>query len=376
VLLDSGNLSNIAARLPGVIQVMADLGYDAVGVGDVDLRVSGREFFSEAQKHNLAVIDPDPSAPKTALPCLIKNVGGVRVGVVSFGATGEFAPCSEFARRKAAFSAFVKARQESDVLIVLDQANVISADWLDRNGSRLGRPDIVISGQSKVGLAQPEVVGKTYIVPTSFQARSVGVIDLEVGDGGPIKTEWKFVPLDEKVAEDDKTKSIMQEFIYKSTVPTQQQVTLPVRQGNNAEVSQAQTKPYYSPALCKACHVREYEDWAKTKHAAAIKVLIDQNKVTPECLECHSEHYRRLQTAAMPPNGIGGVDCATCHIDALPHGSERSQVGTRTKVSSALCLDCHTKERSPKYDQVVYFPQVAHASAATAKSTTAALAKP
>jgi predicted CXXCH cytochrome family protein len=62
----------------------------------------------------------------------------------------------------------------------------------------------------------------------------------------------------------------------------------------------------------------------------------------------------------IPANALGGVDCSTCHHEALPHGMERKDITRKTKVSPKLCLNCHTKERSPDYDEEMYFPMVTH----------------
>jgi hypothetical protein len=368
VLVESGNLSLQADRVGLVMSVLSQLHYDAVGVGDHDLRECKDQFFAEAAKNKIVVLDTRPSAPESTRPYVIKNVDGVKVGIVSFGAVlPEDASANEYERRKAMYKAYRAAREASDVLIVLDQGNVISSDWLDRNGRRLGAPDLVVSGIQQNGLGEPEVWGKTRILPTGVQGKQLGVVDLEIAAGMDVKVTWNRVQLDEGVVEDEKTRQMVAEFMRN---PAANQAPTPTVPGTQMTERSARDL-YYSPELCKTCHIREYQDWAKTKHAAAIKTLIDAKRMIPECIACHSEEYRRLKTVAIPEDNVGGVECATCHMESLPHDIERRNVTTRVKVNPMVCLDCHTKERSPKYDMQAYFPRVAHPGALSDKSASA-----
>jgi hypothetical protein len=372
ILVESGNLSAQPDRVGLVMSVLAGLHYDAVGVGESDLRACSQQFFTEAEKSKLAVIDTRMDAPASTVPYVVKNVGGVKVGVVSFGATLPEQRANEYLRRKAMYKAYKAAREASDFLIVMDQGRVVTQDWLERNGKRLGVPDLVIGGLQQMALGSPRVFGKTQIVPTGIQGKQIGVVDVEITAGADPKVTWNRIQLDEGVVEDPKTKDLVQTFMVNSV---QHQPVVPPVTTTQASAPTSPENMYYAPELCRGCHVKEYEDWARTKHAGAIKTLVDAKRMTPECLECHSEEYRRLKTVSIPEDNVGGVECATCHMDALPHDVERASVATRTKVNPLGCVTCHNKENSPKYDQQVYFPRIAHPGAKTSKSTTAAVPK-
>ena len=145
--------------------------------------------------------------------------------------------------------------------------------------------------------------------------------------------------------------------------------------GSGQIITTAAGTPYYPPALCKTCHEKQYDDWKSSKHAQAIKTLVDGQKVVPECLSCHAEMFRRTQRVNLPYDGIGGVECATCHINSLPHGMERAGVVAKSKVDPKICLDCHTKDRSPDYDEKTYLPMVAHKAAVMGPATASNLSK-
>lgn len=378
--MESGNIAlpNQPDRLGLVTSLLAEMRYDAVGVGENDLLVS-RQFFGEAQKSKLTVIDPRPDAPKTAVPSVIKDVDGVKVGIVSFGGVGSGDTVNEYERRKAMYGAYRTARQASDVLIALDQGNVVTAEWLDRIGKRLGAPDVVVAGARKSGLAQPEIVGKTYICPTGIQGKQMGFVDIEFTRGSDSKLVWSRVDLDENVVEDEMTKAKITASL-RPGAPASAQAPLPAAHAASATATSpepvSRNKLYYSSELCKSCHLKHYEDWAATKHASATKTLMDAGRKIPECLQCHSEQYRRTQIASVPGDGNGGVECAACHADALPHGLERKAVAVKTRVSALGCLECHTKERSAGYDEQVYFPKVSHLSAKAAKTASTSIPNP
>ncbi len=131
-------------------------------------------------------------------------------------------------------------------------------------------------------------------------------------------------------------------------------------------------KPYYPPSLCRTCHMKEYEDWKTTKHALAIKTLLDEQRAIPECLKCHSEQFRRLQRVTFSPDRLGGVECATCHMNSLPHGLERKGTTAKVKVDPKGCIECHDRENSPNYDEKSYIARVSHTGASDAASSTAA----
>lgn len=343
-----------------MMTMLAEMKYDALGVGDSDVRMGGNAFFTTAQKHKLAVLDASPGAQASAVPYVVKNVGGVRVGIISFGAAQTDAGGSDFDIRKARFATYKTVRDASDVLILLDQSNSATRDWLERNAARLGAPDVVIGGMSRAGLPQAEVIGRTHVVPTGTQGRQVGVVDIEIVRGQDPKVSSHKVVLDQNVPEDEDMARRIKEAIS-SDPSISSQAPVP---GGAVSIPEAMpsSTPYYPSRLCKSCHVKEYDQWASTAHAHAIKTLVDAKRATPECLKCHSEQYLRTDRVTIPNDGIGGVECSSCHMASLPHGMERRNATARTKVDPKSCLTCHTKERSPKYDEKTYFPRVVHGS--------------
>jgi hypothetical protein len=350
--VDSGNISDSPAKLDIIMSVMSELKYDAVGLGMTDLTM-GPAFYEKAAANKLALLDASPLANKQTVPYVVKDIDGVRVGVISFSALPRDATINEYDLRKARFVTYKEVRSKCDVLVVLDQGGVTTNDWIERNAPRLGAPDIVIPGQWRQ-VSEEQVVGRTHIMPPHFQAKQLGVIDVEFAPGQPLKVTMTTVPLDEKFAEDQQVAQRVGQGVLATNV--QPQPLTYVQSTNRPDV-----RPYYSPLLCKACHQKQYEDWVQTKHAIALKTLVDNKNATPDCLPCHSELYRTVNRYILTQNQYAGVECATCHANTLPHGLERKDMAVHVKVDPKLCITCHTKDRSPTYDEKTYFPKVVHA---------------
>jgi hypothetical protein len=144
------------------------------------------------------------------------------------------------------------------------------------------------------------------------------------------------------------------------------QVTTPLgsnQQANVTPVSQHITNdsPYYSSDSCKVCHESEYAAWQKDKHSQALQVLIKESKVIPECLPCHSEMFRKTNRLTISSNASVGVECASCHLSVIPHGTEYKKKGP-TEQDRNACLACHTKERSPDFQMEPYWEKAKHKS--------------
>lgn len=366
IVVDSGNLTNGGDpyKLDIIASAMAKIGYCAVGVGELDARLADL-FHSKMAEHKLTVVDTSPAADTRAVPFVLKNVGEVRVGILSFGVAPPNVTVDDMELRKMRFTALRDAREKSDVLVLLDQAGIATKEWLERNGSRMGAPDIVIRGYGSGGHDYEDVAGRTRIMPATFQTKQMGVIDLEVAPAQEAKVKLTRLTLDETFDEDAVIRTSIDEAMKAAGLqPPAHGTASP----GNSSIAVVQ-KPVYLPAYCKHCHLKQYEDWEHTKHARALQTLVNEQKTTPECLPCHSERFRATGRFVPPTNGIGGVDCATCHADSLPHGMERKDMAQRAKVRPGICLECHTKERSPDYDEKTFFPRVAHSTSGVGPAT-------
>lgn len=109
-------------------------------------------------------------------------------------------------------------------------------------------------------------------------------------------------------------------------------------------------KKYMGADACSECHQKEYDSWAKSKHAKAFDLLRDDKKSDLTCLWCHAtdakDNYKAFR--------LRGVQCEACHGRGAQYAygtfmenfSEIHKKGLR-KQDEAVCRDCHTPDRIP-----------------------------
>jgi hypothetical protein len=272
----------------------------------------------------------------------------VKVGIASFGAVSP-EQRNNFELLKRRYQVFMEARKNCDIFILLDQGNVATDDWLQRNAKRFGSPDIVVGGGTRISLAEPRWVGQTMIVPTGTQGAFVGRVDVAI-DGTEKKMTFSRTTIDQTVQDDPEVLKLVQDYM--------KQQSTAVHSGSVA-VSSEPPRPYYAYQSCVSCHAAEYEQWKGTRHAKAVGTLLKQEKAVPDCLPCHSEMYKRMKRVVVSSDQLGGVECMSCHSNVLPHGADYKKKGD-TGAIRAVCIECHTPERSPNFDPVAAYEAVRH----------------
>lgn len=323
-----------------------------------------------AEAVGLPVIAPEADGREGTVPYVVKVVDGVKVGVVAFNSLMAKNDNMETAKKRIA--AYSAARKESDILVVLDQGLVATDEWLERMGKRLGEPDIVVP--SFMHTSQPGVrtVGKARITPPSSQARHVGVYSIQLVPGESPMIEFSQTELVEKIEADPEINEVINAYNKRQQVPmevetVQEEQQEPEQQAGAPVPAHEQVsappvfreEPYHNPDTCKSCHERQYASWAEGKHANSLLVLVEQGKMMPECLKCHSEIFRKGNRLTTSGNLSNGVVCASCHSDVLPHDSNYKATGKAVR-DVGVCIDCHDKANSPNFDEKIYWLRSAH----------------
>ena len=148
---------------------------------------------------------------------------------------------------------------------------------------------------------------------------------------------------------------------------------------------------YVGAEACKRCHAAIYESWSTTKHAHAMKTLVDGNSdADPECVRCHSigwspalPYWMRtksgFQTLEKTPERAN-VQCESCHgpclrarevarperpVPAATRGGRRCREdlarprGRRLQGLPRPARTASTSRRRANFENV-YLPQVDH----------------
>jgi hypothetical protein len=347
---------------PMAFEILKSIGYSAVGVGATETGHALDSYLDAARASGIIALHVDTKDRDGVIPYITKEVGGVRVGIVSFGfVLGEN---SSFQLQKRRYTAYKEARERSDILVLMNAGNVVDDDLLQRLTSRWGAPDVIIGGTYASGVyGNPKAIGKTYVLPSTPKAKRVGLLDIVIEPNKDPQLHYSDAVLDDSVAEDPAVRKVMD--AYSGKVEDRRKAS-----GMSSSHS-VLSGVYYDSKSCVSCHKSEYDSWQTTKHAAALTTLVEKERDIPTCLECHSEHYRQTN-AYVPTNDTSkhGVECASCHSKVLPHGADgvsKGLVGARIDLDT--CRVCHTKDRSPEFESEskIYWERVGHRDAAKPK---------
>jgi len=357
IVVDGGNMSLPERASATVMPLLKAMGYCAIGVGASDQNHLGK-YILAAKDAGIQMLDTPAKEQDGLKPYIVQKVGNKRVGILSFGYVRPNEDNLDL--RKSRYIALKEAREKCDVLILLDQAGIATESWLQRQASRLGVPDVVIGGQQTLLLGnKPKVVGKTWILPATSQTKVVGLLNMTIETGKDPQMEYSQGTLDDKVAEDQNVKKALVEYnnAESARVQAQSRAVNQMRPDSKTAPVPGQPAPavsgaYYDSKMCAECHKTQHESWSASKHAIAVKTLVDRGKDVPSCLSCHSERYRQTQ-AYMPidEKWKQGVECASCHIKVLPHGADGPDKNiAKPGIDLDTCRVCHTKDQSPEFD--------------------------
>jgi 2',3'-cyclic-nucleotide 2'-phosphodiesterase (5'-nucleotidase family) len=191
------------------------------------------------------------------------------------------------------------------------------------------------------------------LVEAHREGSFIGHLDLRLTD-----RVWslanEFVRLDTRYVSDPKMLALVRPYVVESGKRIERQVPvgLTARAGSRGELANASQEKwtYASSSACALCHHKANEQFLTTAHAHAVGTLENKGRQhDPQCLRCHSTGFdhpggtRNLSTAV---KFFPDVGCESCHGPSSTHIRSQTKVGTRRQVPEAVCLECHTDEKS------------------------------
>jgi len=132
-----------------------------------------------------------------------------------------------------------------------------------------------------------------------------------------------------------------------------------------------QDSEYVGSKACQSCHTAEYETWAASPHARAVKTLADKDEAgNSDCLRCHTTGFGKpggfpaaasaAAGAATPGDAdLARVGCESCHGPGGNHVKEDvpklgSIVSLGDKCDSCvilqICGSCHDDANDPGFE--------------------------
>ncbi|MBM3308559.1 MAG: hypothetical protein FJY74_09560 [Candidatus Eisenbacteria bacterium] len=349
---------------------MARMGYDAVTIGEYDLRNGAEYLVRLASENGVPLVSANVRDAATgklvARPFVVVEAYGVRVaitGVLADDMTVRLArdvtesgvtvqPPAE------ALAALVpELRRKADFVVLLAHTGIDHAKELAQAVPGI---DFLVVGSQNNYAARLFEVGTTQFLQPGYKGQYVSLARLRFSADRVYQgCEGEAVAMDDKAPVDASMALLVKE--HKAAVE---------RYGKERSAAQAQEQAQKRIAehreacigvegSCRRCHQSQYEQWLTTAHAKAFTTLEAATQSTnPACLKCHTTCKTDLKQDGSEaiPEELRGVQCESCHGIGTKHARDGS-FGT---VSVATCMQCHDKANSPDFKYAAYLPKVKH----------------
>ncbi|MBN2326039.1 MAG: hypothetical protein JXR73_02720 [Candidatus Omnitrophica bacterium] len=224
------------------------------------------------------------------------------------------------------------------------------------SGYKGPRIDLVIALDFGIRI---EKAGDAYLTNAPGKGRAVGKIVMDIKKGEGIQdVQYQRIPMYPSKYSND----AMRNFLYRSYTGMVNALNL---NDDSLEIQNDGENGYLGAKICMGCHIDEYEQWKKTRHASAFFELLEQTRHwIPECVKCHVTGFEHPEGFKQFPQSdhLMHVQCETCHGPGRRHVDEYGMGHIKLTPEKSLCVKCHTPEFSPQFDSMfdLYYKQTLH----------------
>jgi hypothetical protein len=380
VLVDTGDLTcdRQVEQIEFMDQAYHLLGYDAIALGEGDLRAGVKALNTYITKYRLPFV---ASNLKFTVPTSISEVltvcrGGKKLAFISVISDRWLAILPPKDRKNMRYEPPAETlrrlvpelkTKKYDAIILLSHlgmnerklvANSLAGVdlWIDNGGHQW-------VGRRRTASTQPAFLEPDFSPPLLVSwpnDRKVGIAGVRWQGGKLTVPVAEMIPVVREIKEDMRFIEIYDAYKYVS----RQEMVNRLMSPGAAATSAAKGFPYVSSATCAACHQDIYNFWKKTKHATAFKTLAKTGReVDINCLACHTTGYREpggFDNPLSTPE-LENVGCQSCHkVDLEKHHNgpadprfaavEKLRAKDLNIIKSWQCQRCHVPHRSPKFD--------------------------
>ena len=362
-------------------EALKKMGYQAVGLGPDDLRLSAGTVAAAAQENDIFV-SANASVLGLTPTHRIFEAGGMKIGITSIiGPDLQKEvnnPEIEFQPASAALKKVLPDLEPCDFQILLAQSSVETAQELAKAFKQFNV--VVTSGgaDEPPGRLMTAEGSKTPLVEVGHKGMYCVVLGLYDDARHPIR--YQRVALDSRYPNTSEMKQLMRQ--YQEHLKDVGWEGLELRPTPHPRA--ATLGKFVGAANCKECHPTAWAKWHTTKHSHATESL---TKLDPprqydaECVSCHTtgwnpQEYFSYQTGfdglKTTPHMVGN-GCENCHGPGGNHvaaekGKNRKKREdlraamrlTQAAAQDSICGKCHDLDNSPHFDFAKYWPLVEH----------------
>ncbi len=373
-----------------MVEGMRKMGYDAIALGETDLRLPAGELVSDA-----ASLDGHPSpfvaanvalfgfdAALTARSHVIER-GGVKLGVTSVLGRGFQKalnnPDVETVAPEQAIEAVLPAlKEKANVLVLLAHADMEETIRLSKRFPEFRL--VVTAGGAPEPPAKPARVEDSGALLVEVGEKGMDAIVVGIFDDPQQPTRYQRVPLDSRFPGTAEMKALL--VAYQDELKRAGWAGLEVRALPHPQ--KQLNGEFVGTRECRNCHEASYKVWKKTPHARAYQTLAELDpprQFDPECISCHvvgwnSQKFYPYEsgfTSFEETPHLLDVGCESCHGPGAAHvaaesGSDaelqlrlqKAMVITKEESRQRQCFSCHDGDNSPDFDFDAYWPLVEH----------------
>jgi len=373
-----------------VARMMGEMGYDAIGIGEMDLNFGLGALTRDARMYKLPIVCANLTARvdsvkvrgegdeyaaaermNTAFPPYhIVTKGGVRYGFVGVISPATKVPGAGKSSvealtytievpQAALENVLPELRPKCDVLVLLAHMDQAEAQQLLETVQGV---DFLVLGHDLGNrpLGVPVEVGKTRILKATSQGQNIGQIDLKLAADHTLAEVSNHIhPLSAAYPDDPAMNKRLDEFDAENRRLQKELYARAQLKGTGDDPAGTR---YLGVGTCQSCHAREFDIYTKTGHAHAYATLASEfvHRDT-NCVGCHVTGFGdaggfggiRMRGAAVD---LADVQCEACHGP----GAEHTRDGTYKARAKESCVRCHTPNDDPDFDFDKDWPAVAH----------------
>jgi len=191
------------------LKAMEAMQYDAAAIGDSEFNFGAEFFLQNAGKTKLALLSCNLELEK-ALPYIIKEVTGVKIGVIAVTSTytKQKSGNLEFSDPKKAVSSAVEALRKKNVSIIILLSQLQEPEDLSLINDVPGI-DILISGHKRSTNEFSSKIANTLVLSTSWEGRRLNICKLSVEGDKITGFKTEEMELSAKVLDDPEILSVL-----------------------------------------------------------------------------------------------------------------------------------------------------------------------
>jgi hypothetical protein len=370
--------------------MMGEMGYDAIGIGEMDLNFGLGALAKDARAYRLPIVcanliarvdsvkvrgPGEESAAADRMGTAFAPYHVVEKKGIRFGFVGVISPATKLPGagkssvdaltytiedpQAAAKRVVPDVRKRCDVLVLLAHMDQVEAQHLV---DAVPDIDLVVLGHDPGSrpLGEPIVAGKTRLLRATSQGQNVGQLDLRLsGRHELVEVMNRIHPLTAAYADDPGMTKRLDEFDAENR---KIQKELYAQQQLRGVPGDAAGTRYLGVGACQSCHAEEFAIYTRTRHARAYATLASEfvHRDT-NCVGCHVTGYGdaggfggiRMRGS---PVDLVDVQCEACHGP----GEEHARDGSYASRARESCVRCHTPSDDPDFDFDTDWPLIAH----------------